>query len=65
VYDALTSHRVYKKAFPHKKALKIMKEQRGKHFNPVLFDQFVEIADQFDAVRQSYLRTPRNQYLAG
>jgi putative two-component system response regulator len=41
VYDALRSERVYKKAFPHEQALEIIKEGRGRHFDPVLVDVFV------------------------
>jgi putative two-component system response regulator len=42
VYDALRSDRVYKKAFPHEQTLEIIKEGRGKHFDPVLVDVFVQ-----------------------
>lgn len=44
VFDALTSPRVYKPAFSIEKALEIMAEGRGRHFDPVLFDRFREIA---------------------
>ena len=41
VYDALRSKRVYKPAFSHEEALKIMQEGRGKHFDPNLVDLFL------------------------
>ncbi len=38
VFDALTSERPYKKAFSNADALEIMREGRGSHFQPELFD---------------------------
>ena len=58
VYDALTTERVYKKAFSHKKSLEIMMAERGKHFEPRLFDVFLSIADKFDAIRKQFLEKP-------
>ena len=43
VFDALTSDRVYRKAFPVEDAVQMMREQRGRHFDPVLFDAFMEV----------------------
>src|SRR5438067_143879 len=43
VFDALTSDRVYRKAFPVDEAMRILREQRGKHFDPVLLDAFMEV----------------------
>jgi len=42
VFDALTNARPYKKAFSNEEALEIMKEGRGKHFDPKLLDLFFE-----------------------
>jgi putative two-component system response regulator len=42
VYDALISKRPYKPPYSHVKALSIMKEGRGKHFDPRLLDLFLE-----------------------
>ncbi|WP_320172080.1 HD domain-containing phosphohydrolase [Maridesulfovibrio sp.] len=47
VYDALISKRVYKKPFPHAKAVRIISEGRGTHFDPRLADAFMEIEEQF------------------
>ena len=47
VYDALISKRVYKAPFPHSKAVAIIKEGRGTHFDPDVVDAFVAIADRF------------------
>jgi hypothetical protein len=45
VFDALTSDRVYRKAFPVDEAITIMQEQRGRHFDPVLLDAFMEVLE--------------------
>jgi putative two-component system response regulator len=47
VYDALISRRVYKPAFPHSKAVAIIGEGRGSHFDPLLVDCFLDIQDSF------------------
>ena len=54
VYDALTSHRIYKKAFPHTISVNTMKLERGKHFDPQVFDVFLSIADQFDTIHKEF-----------
>jgi len=43
VFDALTSDRVYRKAFTVEEAIQMMREQRGRHFDPVLLDSFLEV----------------------
>jgi hypothetical protein len=43
VFDALTSDRVYRKAFTVEEAVEMMLEQRGQHFDPVLLDAFMEV----------------------
>jgi len=47
VYDALISKRVYKPGFPHKKAVEIISEGKGTHFDPDMIDAFFEIEDEF------------------
>ncbi len=47
VYDALISRRVYKEGMPHEKAVVIIKEGRGSHFDPDMVDAFLEVAEQF------------------
>jgi putative two-component system response regulator len=47
VYDALISKRVYKPPFPHKKAISIISEGKGKHFDPEMVDAFLELQDAF------------------
>ncbi|MGE4297787.1 MAG: two-component system response regulator [Desulfovibrionaceae bacterium] len=50
VYDALISKRVYKPPFPHTKAVRIIAEGRGTHFDPAMVDAFLGIEGQFRLV---------------
>lgn len=52
VYDALVSDRIYRPALPEDKALAIMKEGRGVHFDPRILDIFLEQIPQFQAIRK-------------
>lgn len=47
VYDALISRRVYKEGMPHDKAVSIIQEGRGSHFDPDLVDAFVALQQEF------------------
>lgn len=50
VYDALISRRVYKEPFPHAKAVEIMAEGKGSHFDPDILDAFLDLQDEFRAI---------------
>jgi putative two-component system response regulator len=54
VYDALISRRVYKEGMPHEKAIAIMKDGRGSHFDPDVLDAFLELQDAFQMVAKAY-----------
>ncbi|MDC7224986.1 MAG: 7TM diverse intracellular signaling domain-containing protein, partial [Spirochaetales bacterium] len=54
VYDALTSERPYKKAFSHGYTSQKIIEGRGKHFDPVIVDVFIENADLFNEIRRDF-----------
>jgi len=47
VYDALISDRPYKRAFTHEKAVEIIRESRGSHFDPEIVDVFLTVSDSF------------------
>jgi HD-GYP domain-containing protein (c-di-GMP phosphodiesterase class II) len=50
VFDALIAERVYKKGFPYEKAMAIITEGAGKHFDPVVVEAFTHISkDLYDA----------------
>ena len=44
VFDALIAERVYKKGFPYEKAMAIITEGAGKHFDPVIVEAFTHIS---------------------
>lgn len=46
VFDALTSARPYKPAWPLDKALALLREQRGQHFDPQVVDAFFAVLPQ-------------------
>lgn len=54
VFDALTSDRVYRKAMPKEKALAIMRDGRGSHFEPMLVDLFFSQLDDMVEIQQTY-----------
>ena len=54
VYDALISRRCYKPPFPHEKAFRIMREERGKIFDPEILDAFFSIEDEIKAIASKY-----------
>jgi len=47
VYDALISRRVYKDGMPHEKAVTIVQEGKGTHFDPDIADAFVALQQEF------------------
>ncbi|MCL2844698.1 MAG: HD domain-containing protein [Chitinivibrionia bacterium] len=57
VYDALTSKRPYKPAFPHEKAVEIIMEGKGKQFDPAIVDVFFTMHGQFDDLREIFSYT--------
>lgn len=50
VYDALISIRVYKAGLPHDRAVQVIFQGRGAHFDPDMVDAFIEIQDEFAAI---------------
>lgn len=55
VFDALSTPRVYKKAWKADKVKSILLEERGKTFDPVLLDLFIEHYDEFLEIKNSLL----------
>ena len=48
VYDALRSKRVYKPPFTHEKAIEIITQGKGNHFDPTLVDLFLAANKEFE-----------------
>jgi putative two-component system response regulator len=53
VYDALSHDRVYRKALPEAEVLQTMREARGTHFDPHLFDIFVSLLPEMRAITEA------------
>jgi len=53
VFDALGSDRVYKKAWPLSKILEFFKEEKGKHFDPILVGLFLEHIEHILAIKEN------------
>ncbi|HEY9163620.1 MAG TPA: HD domain-containing phosphohydrolase [Magnetovibrio sp.] len=54
VYDALISKRVYKPAFSHDKAMGILREGSGTHFDPDIIAALDACEDQFQAIARQF-----------
>ncbi len=54
VFDALACKRVYKESYDRERTEKIMLDGRGSHFDPLIFDIFWEIRDEFWAIKERY-----------
>lgn len=55
VFDALGSERCYKEAWPLDKILSLFQAERGKHFDPLLTDLFLDNLDNFLAIRDKFV----------
>lgn len=54
VYDALINERVYKEAMPHERAVKIIVDSSGTHFDPDLVAEFLAHNEDFFAIAKRY-----------
>ncbi|HEY6528803.1 MAG TPA: two-component system response regulator [Cellvibrionaceae bacterium] len=54
VYDALISRRVYKAPMPHEKAVEIIKEGKGNHFDPDMVEAFLDLESEFKRIAAAY-----------
>jgi putative two-component system response regulator len=63
VFDALTSDRPYKTAWPIDEAINLIQSEAGKSFNPDLVDKFVSILPRILEAKEKYAdtSTPRHR----
>jgi len=54
VYDALNSNRVYKNAWVEERVIETMRSDRGKKFDPELFDVFLSILPTLRDIRRRF-----------
>ena len=58
VYDALTSHRPYRRAYEMRDALRLMQGDSGRHFDPEILTRFFRIVPQLAAAKSSDAQPP-------
>lgn len=61
VFDALGTVRVYKPAWELDRIIEYFKEERGKHFDPVLLDLFFQNINEILAIRDSFPDVLKNK----
>ncbi|MDN5105899.1 response regulator [Aliarcobacter butzleri] len=54
VFDALGSHRCYKKAWENEKIFELFRNEKAKHFDPKLVDLFFDNIDKFVEIKNKY-----------
>ena len=54
VFDALTSRRPYKEPWPVEKAVELIKEQAGKHFDPKLAEHFLTLVPALVEIKERW-----------
>ncbi len=57
VFDALSCQRPYKKPFPMEETIAIIREERGKQFDPDVVDAFIVLQDQFIEIANEFANT--------
>ncbi|MBD0785543.1 two-component system response regulator [Vibrio sp. Y2-5] len=54
VYDALISKRIYKQAFTHDEAIRMIRSEKGAHFDPIIVDAFLDIKEDIHSIALRY-----------
>ncbi len=62
VFDALVSKRSYKEAFSFEKAMDIIIEGKGKHFDPTIVDIFVGASDEARKIAEDFSKGGRIEF---
>ena len=60
VFDALANKRVYKKAWKMEDIYVLIREERGKHFDPELVDAFFHVTVIIEAIQERYKDISQN-----
>ncbi|MBU1564310.1 MAG: two-component system response regulator [Proteobacteria bacterium] len=61
VYDALISKRVYKAPFSHSKAVAIIRESSGQHFDPDIVEAFLQVSEEFRRIAIKHADFPEER----
>jgi response regulator RpfG family c-di-GMP phosphodiesterase len=54
IFDALSSKRVYKEAWPQEKVLDYIQAEKGRIFDPALVDALFANMEEIDRIRDKY-----------
>lgn len=54
IYDALRTKRPYKEIIPHQETMNIIREEKGKIFDPAIVESFLEIEWEFEKISEIY-----------
>jgi putative two-component system response regulator len=65
VYDALISKRIYKPPMPHEKAVQIITEGKGSHFDPDVVDVFIELEAVFRNIALTFADCEEERQMLG
>lgn len=65
VYDALISKRIYKPPIPHEKAVQIIAEGKGSHFDPDVVDAFLELEGVFRNIAVTFADCEEERQMLG
>ena len=60
VFDALTSVRPYKPAWPVEQAVDFLREQSGRHFDPRLVELFIGCLPEILRIRERWAEQPES-----
>ena len=60
-FDALTTDRIYRSAGSVEQAVETLRAERGRHFDPVVVDAFLERLDEAIEIHERYAPAPEEQ----
>ena len=63
VFDALTTDRVYRSAMPVEDAVALLPRERGRHFDPVVLDAFLENLEEVEAIMARFGDEPSSAWI--
>ena len=63
VFDALTTARPYKDAWPVDETIDYLLAERGRHFEPRLVDHFVDVLPEILMIKEKHAEQDENPWL--
>ena len=65
VFDALTSDRIYKKAWTIEKSVSLIKEESGKHFDPKVVNCFLQVLPDLVKIKEKFPNIIKEELQSG